>query len=198
VAPPDEIPLPFVGAPVTLVVEDERHGALIEDIEPPHLAIKPVALADRLRMSGEADGALEFVSDSGPCRVLGSAHVAGDGGRVRFTIAGPPQLLLRSERVRAPVEMVIDVELGGELLTGQTRDLRGGGVLIAGPLDVAIGDLIRYLLHLPGREKPIEGWGRVARLPEDGDVALSFTDMDPDDRAAVLLAVFEAQRGGRR
>jgi PilZ domain len=198
VAPTDEIQLPFVGAPVTLVVEDERHGALIEDIEPPHLAIKPVALADRLRMSGEADGALEFVSESGPCRLLGSAHVTGDGGRVRFTIAGPPQLLLRSERVRAPVEMVIDIELGGELLTGQTRDLRGGGVLIAGPLNVAFGDLLRYLLHLPGREKPIEGWGRVARLAEDGDVALSFTDIDSDDRAAILLAAFEAQRGGRR
>jgi PilZ domain-containing protein len=198
VAPADEIPLPFTGAPVTLVVEDERHGALVEDVDPPHLAIKPVALADRLRMSGEADAVIEFVSDGGPCRLFGTAHVTGEGGRVRFVASGPPQLLLRSERVRAPVEMVIDVELGGELLTGQTRDLRGAGVLIGGPLAVELGDLVRFLLHLPGREKPIDGWGRVARLAADGDVALSFSDMDPDDRAAILLAVFEAQRGGRR
>jgi hypothetical protein len=197
VAPPDEIRLPFAGSPVTLVVDDERHGAVIEDIEGLRVDLKPVALPERMRLTGVGDGYLEFVSDQGPCRVLGAASVLGDGGRVRFDATGAPQLLLRSERVRAPVEMVIDVELGGEVLTGRTRDMRGAGVLIAGPLDVGLGDMIVYRLHLPGREKPIDGWGRIARIAEDGDVALSFEDMHPEDRAAVLLAVFEAQRGRR-
>ena len=195
-APPDDIALPFPGAPVTLVVDDDRHGAVIEDVEGLRIDLKPVALPERMRMTGVGDGYLEFVSTHGPCRVLGAASVVGEG-RVRFDAAGPPALLLRSERVRAPVEMIIDVELGGEVLTGQTRDLRGAGVLIAGPLDVALGDMLVYRLHLPGREKPVGGWGRVARIAEDGDVALSFEDMDQDDRAAVLLAVFEAQRGRR-
>ena len=195
-APLDDIRLPFPGSPVTLVVDDDRHGAVIEDIDGLRVDLKPVALPDRMRMTGVGDGYLEFVSDQGPCRVLGAASVLGDG-RVRFDATGAPQLLLRSERVRAPVEMVIDVELGGEVLTGQTRDMRGAGVLIAGPLDVALGDMLVYRLHLPGREKPLDGWGRVARIAEDGDVALSFEDMHPEDRAAVLLAVFEAQRGRR-
>ena len=197
-APPDDIRLPFPGSPVTLVVDDDRHGAVIEDIDGLRVDLKPVALPERMRLTGVGDGYLEFVSDQGPCRVLGAASVLGDGGRVRFDATGAPQLLLRSERVRAPVEMVIDIELGGEVLTGQTRDLRGAGVLIAGPLAVELGDMVVYRLHLPGREKPVDGWGRVARIAEDGDVALSFEDMHPEDRAAVLLAVFEAQRGGRR
>jgi hypothetical protein len=197
VAPPDDIRLPFTGAPVTLVIDDERHGAVIEDIEDLRIDIKPVALPERMRLTGAGDGYLEFVSDHGPCRMLGNASVLGDGGRVRFDATGQPQLLLRSERVRAPVEMVIDVELGGEVLTGQTRDLRGAGVLIAGPLDVALGELVAYRLHVPGREEPVDGWGKVARIADDGDVALNFQDMSPDDRAAVLLAVFEAQRGRR-
>lgn len=193
----DEIPLPFPGAPVTLVVDDDRHGAVVEDVDGFRLDLKPVALPDRMRMTGVGDGFIEFVSDHGPCRVMGEASVLGDGGRVRFEGAGPPQLLLRSERVRAPVEMTIDVELGGEILTGQTRDLRGAGVLIGGPLAVELGDMIRYRLHVPGRPEPVDGWGRVARVAEDGDVALSFQDMAPEDRAAMLLAVFEAQRGRR-
>jgi hypothetical protein len=198
VASGEEIQLPFPGSPVTLVVDDDRHGAVVEDVEAARLALKPVALPDRMRLTGEADGFLEFVSDGGPCRVYGAAVVTGEGGRVRFDAAGPPQLLLRSDRVRAPVEMVIDIELGGQMLTGQTRDLRAAGVLIGGPLDVALGDLLRWRLHLPGRSEPVDGWGRVARIAEDGDVALSFEDVDPADRAAILLAVFEAQRGGRR
>jgi hypothetical protein len=194
----DEIQLPLPGSPVTLVVDDDRHGAVVEDVEGLRLELKPVALPDRMRMTGEADGFLEFVSDSGPCRVHGGAVVTGEGGRVRFEPAGPPQLLLRSDRVRAPVEMAIEIELGGQTLTGQTRDLRAAGVLIGGPLDVAIGDLLRWRLQLAGRPAPIEGWGRVARIAEDGDVALNFADIDPADRAAIMLAVFEAQRGGRR
>jgi hypothetical protein len=196
VASAEEIQLPFAGAPVTLVVDDDRHGAVVEDVETRRLHLKPVALPERMRTTGEADGFIEFVSASGPCRIFGAAVVT--GRRVRFDAAGPPQLLLRTERVRAPIEMVIDIDIGGQLLTGQTRDLRGAGVLIAGPLDVALGDLLRYLLHVPGRPAPIEGWGRIARIAEDGDVALSFEDMAPADRAAVLLAAFEAQRGGRR
>jgi hypothetical protein len=197
VAGGDEIPLPFPGAPVTLVVDDERHGAVVEEVEGLYLELKPAALPDRVRMTGMGDGFIEFVSDRGPCRMLGEVAVLGEGGRVRFDATGTPQLLLRSERVRAPVEMTIDVEVAGEMLTGQTRDMRGAGVLIGGPLAVEPGDMLRYQLHLPGREKPIEGWGRVARIAEDGDAALSFLDMAPEDRAAVLLAVYEAQRGRR-
>jgi hypothetical protein len=197
VAHGDDIPLPFPGSPVTLVVDDERHGAVIEAVEDLRLDLKPVALPERMRLTGVGDGYLEFVSEHGPCRIRGAASVLGQGGRVRFDAAGQPQLLLRSDRVRAPVEMVIDIEIGGQVLTGQTRDMRGAGVLIAGPLEVEIGDLLAYRLHLPGREKTVDGWGRVARIAEDGDVALSFADMGPDDRAAMLLAVFEAQRGRR-
>jgi hypothetical protein len=182
---------------VTLVVDDDRHGAVIEAVEDLRLDLKPVALPERMRLTGVGDGYLEYVGDQGPCRVRGAASVLGQGGRVRFDAAGAPQLLLRSDRVRAPVEMVIDIELRSEVLTGVTRDMRGAGVLIAGPLAVELGDLLAYRLHLPGQEKSVAGWGRVARIAEDGDVALSFEDMGPGDRAAVLLAVFEAQRGRR-
>jgi hypothetical protein len=194
VADADDIRLPLPGAPVTLVVDEDRHGAVVDDVDGGRLELTPVALPDRVRMAGEADGMIEFVSESGPCRMFGHAAVTGEGGRVRFVPSGTPQLLLRGDRVRAMVEMVIELDVGGQTLTGTTRDVRGNGVLVAGPLEAQLGDMLQVRLQLPGRENPVEGWGRVARITESGDVALRLEEIGADERAALMLAVFEAQR----
>jgi hypothetical protein len=194
VAAADDIQLPLPGAPVTLVIDDDRHGAVVEQVTPERIDIRPVALHQRLRMARTADGLLEFVSDRGPCRLRGSAALAGERGKVVFTPGAAPQLLLRSERVRAPLEMLIEIDLRGDTVRTRTRNLRAAGVLVAGPLNTEIGELLSYQLHLSTGEV-IEGWGRVARITEDGDVALSFEGtISPAHRAALMLAVFEAQR----
>ena len=66
-----------------------------------------------------------------------------------------------------------------------------------GPLDAQIGDRVRYSVRVPGRRETVEGWARVARVTEEGDVAIQFDELDEDDRADVMLAVFQAQREAR-
>jgi hypothetical protein len=104
------------------------------------------------------------------------------------------QLLLRRDRVRANVEVDIEVELGGESRRKRTHDLRGNGALVRGPFAAELGDEARYRLRLPGRAAPIEGAARVARVTDEGDLAIQFLELDPADAADITLAVFEAQR----
>jgi hypothetical protein len=184
--------------PVTLVLDELRMRAKVEPRGDASLDLVVPATPARVRRPGGADVLIEFVSEQGPCRLLGTATVAlsdaSDEPRVRFTPAGPVRLLLRSERVRATVEMEIEVDAGLGAVKRRTRDLRGGGALVSGPLDLEADAEVRYLLRLPARIAPVEGAGRVARVTAEGDVAIQFVDLGDEDRDDILLAAFEARR----
>jgi hypothetical protein len=199
----DEQLLPAPGAPVTLVIDDKRVRARVRSVEATSLELSAEVIQEALQRAGSADGRIEFVADRGPCRLLGTAALArrseaeGVEGRViRFSHGGSGQLLLRSERVRAPFEVAIGVEIGREARNTRTLDLRRGGALIRGPLKAQVGDRVRYFIEIPGRRAPIEGDARVARVTENGDVAIEFGDMESDEREDLALAIYEALRGG--
>jgi len=193
--------LPHVGVPVALVLEDDHSRARVSDVQPGLLELAVSHVPAALRNAEAVDGRIEFAGDEGPCRLLGTArkgppHVTPLGSELRlhFSFGASPQLLLRTERVRAPVEVPIEFTLRGEWRLGETRDLRGGGALIVGPIDLALGDLVRYRLKVAGQDDPVEGQARVARIAENGDVAIHFDELSESDRALVMLTVFEAQR----
>jgi len=199
----DDAPLlPAPGAPVTLVIEDSRVRARVVGADERRLELTAEVVPELLQRAGTADGRVEFVADRGPCRLRGTATMiprseAGHdhpGLAVRFAHEGSGQLLLRSERVRAPVEVEIGVEIGDEARTTRTLDLREGGALIRGPLKAQVGDLVRYFVFIPGRREALEGDARVARITEDGDVAIQFDELGLGERDDLVLAIFEALR----
>jgi hypothetical protein len=200
----EEALLPRVGAPVNLVVDDVRVRAQIVGGAEGRIELAATLVPDNLRLAGTADARIEFVADRGPCRLLGSAAVASraatesrPGLNVLFNHEGVGQLLLRSDRVRARVETEIEVDIRGLSRRTRTIDLRGGGALVKGPFDAEIGDRARYSVRVPGRRETVEGFARVARITEEGDVAIQFGELDEDDAADIMLAVFVAQRESR-
>ena len=189
--------LPRPGLPVTLVVDDLRVRARVEktgdDVE------LSVAMApEPLRRPGGVDVRLEFVGERGPSRLLGSASTtlsdADDDPRVRFEPHGNPQLLLSSERVRALVEFEIEVDAGAGPVKRRTRDMRGNGALVAGPLELELETDVAYRLRLPGRAAAVEGHAKVARLTDEGDVALHLLELSEEDYDDILLATLEARQ----
>jgi hypothetical protein len=204
-AGPDAPLLPLAGAPITLVVEEHRMRARVIVDEPKRLLLSAEVVPDQLARAGTLDCRIEYVVEEGPCRLLGTATMVprseaedASGLAVRFVHDGSGRLLLRSERVRAPFKVEIGVEIGHEARTTRTLDMRGGGALIRGPLKVGVGDLVRYFIVIPGRREAIEGDARVARITEDGDVAIEFGELNLGEREDILLAVFEARTAAAR
>jgi hypothetical protein len=183
---------------VTLIVDDGRVRAHVTETTEGKLELEVETAPQSLRNPSGTDARLEFVGERGACRLMGTAVMVAELQAV-FRHDAAPQLLLRGDRVRAPVEMKIEVEVSpGDVKVGETRDLRANGALIVGPLDLDVGRLVLYALHLPGRDEPIKGQGRVTRIAENGDVAIHFGDMTFTHQAAIALAVFEARVGTRR
>ena len=197
--PGDDAPqLPRPGLPVTLVLDDLRIRAKVEKASDGGLELRAALAPAPLRRAGGMDGRLEFVGDRGPYRLRGNATIAlsdADDPRVRFTPNGNPQLLTLSEKVRAPVELEIEVDAGAGPIKRRTRDLRGNGALVSGPLDLELDANVAYSLRLPGRISPIEGNAEVARITQEGDVALHLLELGEEDYDDILLAVFEIQHG---
>jgi len=201
----DDPLLPLPGAPVTLVVEAQRMRARVIVDEPRRLLLSAEVVPEQLARSGSLDCRIEYIVEDGPCRLQGTATMVPrsqaenvSGLAVRFTHDGNGRLLLRSERVRAPFEVEIGVEIGDDARTTRTLDLRGGGALIRGPLKAEVGDVVRYFIVIPGRREAIEGDARVARITDDGDVAIQFGEMNLGERDDILLAVFEARTAAAR
>lgn len=200
----DEPLLPAAGAPVTLVIDDGRVRArVVSDDDPSTLELSALVVPEALQRAGRTDGRVEFITDRGPCRLQGTAALSRrsesediEGLIVRFTHGPSGQLLLRSERLRAPFEVAIGVEIGRHARNTRTLDLRRGGALLRGPLTAEVGDAVRYFIEIPGRRDPIEGDARVTRVTENGDVAIHFGAMDDDEREDLALAIFEALRSG--
>src|SRR4051812_39989616 len=190
-----DLQLPRLGLPVTLVIDGLRVRARVEKAAGEQLELGVAMMPTPLRRPGGLDVRLEFVGERGPCRVLGSATTmlsdAEGDPRVRFAPHGNPQLLLLSEKVRAPVEMEIEVDAGAGPVKRRTRDLRGNGALVAGPLELELEAEVAYRLRLPGRPGVVEGRAQVARITDDGDVALHLLELVEEDYDDILLATLE-------
>src|SRR3954470_8695907 len=155
-----------------MVVDDLRLRAKVESGDDGGLELSVPLAPAHLRRPGGQDVRIEFVGERGPYRLLGMATVtlsdAARDPRVRFAPQGNPQLLTLSEKVRAPVEMEIEVDAGAGPVKRRTRDLRGNGALVSGPLDLELDAKVAYRLRLPGRLNPVGGTAEVARITADG------------------------------
>ena|ERR1022692_2752999 len=106
----------------------------------------------------------------------------------------------RREFVRFKVNRPVLVHLDGALRPVQTYavELAGGGLLLAGPHVLKIGDEIKFRLTLTPDSEPIIGRGQVVRSDPDGLRAITFTEMSDLNRRRVVRFIFASERAERR
>ena len=79
-----------------------------------------------------------------------------------------------------------------------TVDVSGGGLLLAGPDTLAIGDELEFSLTITPGVTPVSGRGRVVRVDPQGRRAVEFESISDLDRRRLVRFIFECQRTERR
>jgi c-di-GMP-binding flagellar brake protein YcgR len=79
-----------------------------------------------------------------------------------------------------------------------TVDVSGGGLLLAGPDTLAVGEELTFRLTLTPGVTPVSGTGRVVRVDGQGRRAVEFESISDLDRRRLVRFIFECQRDERR
>ena len=144
-----------------------------------------------------SDAAIEYIRDEGMYRLLGRIEPADGvwaGSPLRFVATTAPHLLDRREHIRAEAELlVVLAEFEGAKRTlGRTRDISGGGMLVAamGP-PLPPGYRLRFSLVVPGSARMVNGRCRAIRVTPDGDVAFAFEGLKPESVDALTRFAYE-------
>lgn len=145
---------------------------------------------------------LEYAGPRGRIRLRGTAIVENPAEPDLLRIEGPRSVEVLQEReyVRIQSARPVVVYAGGDRQQVQsyTVDLSGGGLLLAGPDTLKIGDEVRFQLTITPGVTPITGSGRVVRTDSRGRRAVVFEDISDLDRRRLVRFIFECQRSERR
>jgi hypothetical protein len=145
---------------------------------------------------------LEFNDVRGRVRLQGATTIQDAQEPDLIRIEGPRSLEVLQERefVRIRSARPILVYSGNNHLQVQsyTVDVSGGGLLLAGPDTLKIGELVRFRLSTASGEEPIVGTGRVVRTDPQGRRAVAFEEITDLDRRRLVRFIFEIQRAERR
>ncbi|UGS38603.1 PilZ domain-containing protein [Capillimicrobium parvum] len=85
----------------------------------------------------------------------------------------------RRRLARAPVARPVVVRRGLDEQRTFALDVSPGGVLLAGPSDLTVGEVLDVRLDLG---EPVGGRGRVVRETADGCKGVAFEELPEDDR----------------
>jgi hypothetical protein len=160
--------------------------------------IDPPALDSPTLDSSTLDSStLEATTKYGVARFAGEA-VLEESDLVRFRILEEPTVEQRREfvRVQAAQSVVLEVSGSATIDSAFAVDLSGGGMLLSGPETLALGDHIRFRIHLDAEHDPIRGKARVVRCAED-QRALVFEQITKRDRERLIHFIFDRQRAER-
>jgi c-di-GMP-binding flagellar brake protein YcgR len=102
--------------------------------------------------------------------------------------------------VRFKAKRPVRVYVGSERRLVQTFavELAGGGLLLAGPDVLAIGEHVEFELSLLVGSEPVIGRGRVVRADTRGQRAITFSEMSELNRRRVVRFIFAGERAERR
>lgn len=106
----------------------------------------------------------------------------------------------RREYVRLKAKRPVLVYVGSDRREVQTYavELAGGGLLLAGPNVLEVGEEVEFQLSLVAGGEPVMGTGRVVRSDVRGQRAITFTDMSELNRRRVVRFIFATERAERR
>ncbi|HEX2016894.1 MAG TPA: PilZ domain-containing protein [Solirubrobacteraceae bacterium] len=141
-----------------------------------------------------AQGFVEFVGEEGVCQLPGRVSAVSIGGLV-FEHAGVVELLRRRAFVRAAMELEVSLtrlERGSLAVAARTVDVSGGGLLLARPGPLEVGELLEFELRLDSGP-PLRGRCRPVRRTADGHMGVQITELEPADRDRLVHRVFARQ-----
>jgi len=174
--------LPAMDARIEEISEDFAIVGLFKEPEPP------------LKDIGEATG------PRGLTRLVGTLTQHGrevDAAKLEFDQG--PEVIQRRQFVR--IETTTTVSLtreNGDVEKTFTLNLSGAGLLLGGPADLQMDELLKVDIEVGDEEPPIHARGRVVRETAEGNKGVRIEMIEEGDRERLIHFVFERQRSQPR
>jgi PilZ domain len=199
--PANELQLPEKSDTVTLVgPTGERIQARIaergEDTLLVYVMFRP---ENPLTESALKDLVLEFAGERGRVRLRGTATLE-DRDTVRLSGLYSIEVLQEREfvRVRSTRPVLISDRRSHSPIQTFSVDVSGGGLLLAGPNTLKIGEQVDFRLTTTPGSNPIVGTGTVVRTDVRGHRAICFDSISDGDHRRLVRFIFDCQRAERR
>ena len=195
-----ELMLPAQLDAVTIVGPGgERARAQIAERDHGSSSLPPSVLRRRARAAPAEHLVLEFTTEQGRMRVHGSV-VLEDDERVRFDALESPEVLQEREYVRVPPVPPVSVQIaaGEDRVISYALNVSGGGILLAGPGTLKLGDELSLRLMTTQGAAPIQAIGVVVRADGESRRGISFKEISDGDRRRLVRFVFEVMREQRQ
>jgi c-di-GMP-binding flagellar brake protein YcgR len=145
---------------------------------------------------------VEFSSARGRVRLRGTVVSQDPGSLEVLTLGAPRSLEVLQEReyvrIRSARPVLVYSAREGTRIQSFTVDVSGGGLLLAGPDTLGVGEELTFQLTLTPGVTPVSGKGRVVRVDGRGRRAVEFESISDLDRRRLVRFIFECQREERR
>jgi hypothetical protein len=198
---PGELVLPERSDPVTIVrPSGERIQARVAERDGEGLRVALMFRAEKPLENGPLDElVLEFTNARGRVRLQGTVTLE-EPELLRFRELRSPALIQQREYVRVQSTRPVLVVTGGSQGTVQTYsvDISGGGILLAGPSALKVGEQVQFRLTTAKGSPPIPGVGTVVRTDTRGRRAICFDEIAEGDHRRLVRFIFDCQRAERR
>ena len=190
------------GQHVTLLIGDMAGlEARIEELADGHAIIglfKPPE--PPLEDIGPIEGIIEAAGARGLIRLVGTLKQHGrevDAARLDFDQG--PEVIQRRQFVRIEATTTVTVTReDGTTAKTYTHNLSGAGLLLNGPEDLQMEELIKVDIDVPQESLPIHARGRVVRETREGFKGVRIEMIEEGDRERLIHFVFERQRSQPR
>ncbi len=196
-----ELVLPERSDAVTIVrPSGERVQARVVEREGEQVLVALMFRVERPLDDGRLDELqLEFTNRRGRVRLQGTVTLE-DRELLRFCGLHPLELIQQREYVRVQSTRPVLVLTGSSQGTIQTYsvDLSGGGMLLAGPSTLKVGEQVQFRLTTAKGAPPITGVGTVVRTDTQGRRALCFDEIGEGEHRRLVRFIFDCQRAERR
>jgi c-di-GMP-binding flagellar brake protein YcgR len=106
-----------------------------------------------------------------------------------------PEVIQRRQFVRIDTTTTVTLtRADGTREKTHTLNLSGAGLLLGGPADLEIDDLLKLDIDVGEDETPVHARGRVVRDTGDGNKGVRIEMIEEGDRERLIHFVFERQR----
>lgn len=176
--------LPPMDARIEEISEDYAVVGLFKEPEPPLKDIGPI------------QGIIEATGPRGLTRLVGTLTQKGsevDAAKLEFDQG--PEVIQRRQFVRIETTTTVTVtrESGATDKT-YTLNLSGAGLLLGGPADLQMDELIKVDIDVGEEEPPVHCRGRMVRQTQEGNKGVRIEMIEEGDRERLIHFVFERQR----